>query len=66
MKRTHILEKAKSCYVDTDSFKVSIKTENIYSDIAKDVKTRFDTSNYELDRPLPKRKSKINNQINER
>ena len=24
----------------------------------KDIETRFDTSNYELDRPLPKRKSK--------
>ena len=31
-----------------------MKTEGIYSDITKYVKTRFDTSNYELDRPLPK------------
>ena len=28
-------------------------------DIAEDVETRFDTSNYELDRPLPKGKSKV-------
>ena len=30
------------------------KTKNIYVD----VKTRFDTSNYELDRPLPNGKNK--------
>ena len=28
--------------MDTDSFIVYIKTEDIYSDIAKDVETRFD------------------------
>ena len=36
---------------------IYIKTD-IYKDIAKDVETRFDTSNYELDRPLPKGKNK--------
>ena len=46
-------EKAKLCYVDTDSFIVYIKTEDIYAGIAKDVKTRFDTSNYRLERRLP-------------
>ena len=46
-------ERAKLCYVDTDSFIAYIKTEDIYSDIAKDVETRFRTSNYELDRLLP-------------
>ena len=35
-----------------------IKTEDIYSDIAKVVKIRFTTLNYELDRPLPKEKNK--------
>ena len=40
--------------MDTRSFIAYIKTEDMYSDIAKDVKARFDTSNYELDRPLPK------------
>ena len=34
------------------------KTEDIYSDTSKDVETRFHTSNYELDRPLPKRNNK--------
>ena len=36
-----------------DSFIVYIKTEDIYVDIAKDAETRFDTSNYELERSLP-------------
>ena len=31
-----------------------INTDDIYEDIAKDVEIRFDTSNYELDRSLPK------------
>ena len=30
-------EKAKICYVDTDSFIVHVKTENVYKDIAEDV-----------------------------
>ena len=38
--------------MDTDSFIVCIKTEYIYSDIAKDVETRLGTWNYELNRPL--------------
>ena len=50
-------EKSKLCYVDTDSFIVYIKTEGIYVNIVKDVETRFDTSNYELDRLLPKGKN---------
>ena len=44
--------------MDTTNFIVFIKTEDIYSGISKDVKKRFDTSNYELDRPLPKGKNK--------
>ena len=35
-----------------------MEIEDIYSVIAKYVKTTFDTSNYKLDRPLPKVKSK--------
>ena len=34
------------------------KADDIYKDIAEDVETRFDTSNYELDRPLSKGKNK--------
>ena len=52
--------------MDTDSFIVCIKTGDIYKDIAEDVDTRFDTSNYELDRLLPKEKKQKSNCINER
>ena len=45
---------AKLCYIYTDSFIVVVKPEDIYKDIAEDVETRFDLSNYELYRPLPK------------
>ena len=37
---------------------MSIKTEDFYKDIANDVEKRFDTSNYEVDRPLPTGKNK--------
>ena len=42
----------------TGSFIVQVKTDDIYKDIAEDVKARFDTSDYELDGPLPKGKNK--------
>ena len=45
-------EKAELCYMDRHSFIIHIKTEDIYKDIAEDVETRFDTSSYEVDRPL--------------
>ena len=45
-------EKAKLCHMNRDSFTVYIKTDDIYKDIAEDVKIRFDTSNYELDGPF--------------
>ena len=51
-------EKAELCYVDTDSFIVYIKTDDIYKDITEDVETRFDTLNYELHKPFPKGKNK--------
>ena len=44
--------------MDTDNFIVYVKTGDIYKDIADDVETRYDTSNFELDRSLPKRKNK--------
>ena len=43
----------KLCYMDTDSFVMNTTTEYFYKDIANDVEERFDTSNYEVDRPLP-------------
>ena len=45
-------------YMDTDSFVMHIKTNDFYKDIAGDVKNRFDTSNYEANRPLPTGKNK--------
>ena len=51
-------EKVKFCYMDTDSFIVYITTFDTYKNIAEDVETRFDTSNYNLDIPLNKGKNK--------
>ena len=48
----------KLCYLNTDSFIIFIKTEDFYEDIADDVEKRFDTSDYEIDRPLPTGKNK--------
>ena len=44
-------ERAKLCYIDTDSFIAHINTEGIYKDIS-DSEKRFDTWNYEVDRPV--------------
>ena len=49
---------AKLLYMDTDSFIVQVNTYDINKDIAKDIKIRFDTSNYKLYRPLINRKIK--------
>ena len=48
----------KLCYMDTYSFIMSIKTNDSYKDIANDVEKSFDTSNYEVNRPLPTGKNK--------
>ena len=45
---------AKLCYMDTDSFIIHIKTGDFYQDIADDVKKRYHTSSYEVERLLPK------------
>ena len=50
-------KRTKLCYMDTENFIVYIKTNNTYKDIAEDVENRFDTSNYELDRPMSKAKN---------
>ena len=44
--------------MNADSFIDLLKIEDIYKDLAEDFETRFDTSNFELDRPLPKEKIK--------
>ena len=46
-------DNVKLCYMDTDSFIMNIKTNDFYKDISNDVENRFDTSNYEVNRPLP-------------
>ena len=51
-------DNAKLCYMDTDSFIMNIKTNDFYEDIANDAENRFDTSNYEVNRPLPTGKNK--------
>ena len=50
--------RAKLCYMDTDSFIINIKTEDFYEDISENVMKRFDTSNYIYNRPLPKNVNK--------
>ena len=51
-------DNVKLCYMDTDSFIMNIKTNDFYEDIANDVENRFDTSNYEVNRPSPTGKNK--------
>ena len=51
-------ENVKRCYMDTDSFIINVKTEDIYIDIAEYVKARLDTSIFELGRPLLNEKNK--------
>ena len=48
----------KLSYMDTVSFIMNIKTEDFHKDITNDVEKRFDTSNYEVNRPLPTGKNK--------
>ena len=43
----------------TDSLVVSIKTEDIYVEIAKNVEVILDISNYGLERALPRGKIKM-------
>ena len=53
-------DKAKLCYMDTDSFVINIFTEDFFEDINNDVERWFDTSNYDENdkRPLPIGKNK--------
>ena len=53
-------DKARLCYMDTDSFVIYVKTDDFYKDIANDVERLFDTSNYDKkdERPFPIGKNK--------
>ena len=55
-------EKAKLCYMDTDSFVINIFTEDFLEDINNDIERWFDTSNYDNNdkRPL---KTGINKKV---
>ena len=58
--KTKYGDKAKLCYMDTDSFIIHIETEDFYKDIANAVDKWFDTSGYNENdyRPLPIGKNK--------
>ena len=51
-------DNVKLSYMDTNSFITHIKTEEFYKNIADDIEKRFDTSNYEVNGPLPTGKNK--------
>ena len=46
------------CYMDTDSFIMNMKANDFYKDISDDVEWKFDTSNYEVKKPLSIGKNK--------
>ena len=46
-------DRAKLCYMDTDSFVIHIKTKGFYEDIADDAERWFDISNYSKDDNRP-------------
>ena len=53
MKRKYNDKDLTLCYMDTDSLIYSIETDDFCQDIVDDVEDRFDTSGYNLSRPLP-------------
>ena len=50
--------KMQTFFMDRDSFILHVKADDIYKDIADNDEKRFDTSNYEIDRPFLQEKSK--------
>ena len=46
-------DKAKLCYMDTDSFVIHIFTEDFFEDINNDVERWFDASNYDKNDKKP-------------
>ena len=53
-------DKAKLCYTDTESFVISITSDDFFEDISNDVERWFNTSNCDKNdkRPLPLGKNK--------
>ena len=52
--------------MNTVSFIIYIKSENVYKNIADRVEKRFDALNYKVNRPLPTGENKKGYWINER
>ena len=52
--------------MNTNGLMADVKTGDINKDIAEDVESRFDTSNFKLDRALFEGKNYKNNSINEK
>ena len=48
----------KLSYMDTDSFIIYLKTDDVYKDTADDVEKKLDTSNHEVNRLLSTGKNK--------
>ena len=46
-------DRAKLCYMGTDSFVIYIKTKDFFEDISNDVERWFDTSNYDKNDKRP-------------
>lgn len=55
----------KLSYFDTDSLMYQIQTDDVYKDISKDVKRKFDTSNYSEKHPSGI-KAGVNNKVLEK
>ena len=49
--------------MDTDSCIIYIKAKDVYGDIANIIEIRFDTLNYEVNRPLKMKKKKTKEKI---
>ena len=58
IERKYAEDKLTLCYMDTDSLIYDIETDDFYKDIADDIESRFNTSGYVPDRPLPVGKNK--------
>ena len=53
-------------YMDTDSFVLSVETDDFFKDIKDDLKEWFDTSGYDKNRVLPdefKKNASVNKKI---
>ena len=48
-------DRAQLFHIDTDNFVIHIKADDFYEDVNDNLEERFDTPNYELEKPLPKK-----------